>query len=301
MAVLPSEESWKQENAEGNGGITRKTQETVTFATATEIRWSEIDKAFQELKKNLEGIGTKIEIAKKHHRKIWHANFKPQYTTKLRVVQHRFVFLKRRLYKLLGFSQTLDELESQISILANLFNNISNLQDASLRASVLLRSLGLKIRVRQEEEFDIFTAHRRDVAVNRKLCFVIMPFKPSSVFSPVYSAIRRAVRGKGLKCVRSDNVFDTGEVILNIWENIRKSRVCIADVSPPRNPNVFYELGLAHALPKRVILITQNPRSPDEKFPFDVSHVRYIAYNPNTRGYKGLENAISRTLRTVLQ
>jgi hypothetical protein len=257
----------------------------VTPATTTEIRWSEIEEAFQELKENLEGIVTKIETAKKHHGKIWHGNFKPQYTPKLRVVQHRFVVLKRRLDKLAGFSQTLDELDSQISILANIFNDISNLQDASLRASILLKSLGLKIRVRKEEEFDIFTTHRRDVAVDRKLCFVMMPFKPPNVFNPVYTSIRRAVRGKGLKCIRSDNVFDTRAIIIDIWEKTRKAVVCIADTSPPNNPNVFYEIGLAHGLPTRVILISRKLK-PDEKYPFDISYARCIFYDQTVAGYR---------------
>ncbi len=264
------------------------------------MKWSEIDTAFQELKENLEGIGTKIETARRHHGQIRHANFKPQYTSKVRTVQRRFVILKRRLEKLSGFSEIFEKLGAQIVTLSDLSNDVSTLGEASTQADTCLNSLGRKIRKRKEEDFDAFTTHRREVAIDRKLCFVMMPFKPERVFNPVYRAIRRAVRGKKLKCVRSDNVFDTRAVVIDIWERTRKAVACIADTSPPNNPNVFYEIGLAHALPTRVILISRRLK-PDEKYPFDINYARCIFYDQTVSGYRDLERDISRTLRTILR
>ncbi len=64
-----------------------------------------------------------------------------------------------------------------------------------------------------------------------------------------------------------------------IWEQITKARVLLADLTG-KNPNVFYELGLAHAKSKPVIFIASNL----EDIPFDLRHLRVIIYeqkNPN--------------------
>lgn len=44
-----------------------------------------------------------------------------------------------------------------------------------------------------------------------------------------------------------------------------------------RNPNVFYELGLAHALKKPVVLVSSN----ESDVPFDLKHIRVIYYDVN--------------------
>ncbi len=263
------------------------------------MKWSEIDTAIAGLKKNLEKAGARIETAQRNGQQIGHANHKPWYTKKIHVVQRRFLFLKRRLEKLSGFSARFEKLEAQLGILRNVSNDTAILKAALAEAKSSVRSLRKAILRRQEKDYDAFTAHRGEVLTNRKLCFVMIPFKPE--FNPAYAAIRRAVRSKGLKCVRSKDVFNTRAVILDIWENMRKSIVCIADASPPNNPNVFYEIGMAHALPKRVVLISRELKPPEEKYPFDINYVRCIFYKQTAFGYRELEQAISRTLQTVLR
>ncbi len=265
------------------------------------MKWSEIDSAFGDLKENLGDVGTRIETAIRHHGQIYHANHRPWYTKKIRVIQRRFLVLKRRLAKLSDFPMVFEKLEAELRILAVATNDTSILSKAYAMATSYVKSLKWKIRRRQQQEFDVFATDRGELSIDRKLCFVMMPFNPEKVFSPVAAVIRKAVKAKGLRYVRSDNVFDTRAVILDIWDNIRKSRVCIADASPPRNANVFYEVGMAHALPKRVILISRKSEPDDEKFPFDVSHVRCIFYEKSASGYRQLEQKISRTLRTVLR
>ncbi len=263
------------------------------------MKWSEIDSAFQDLRENLGDVGTRIETAIRNHGQIYHANHKPWYTKKIRLVQRRFLFLKRRLDKLSGIPTIFDKLDSQLRILREVSNEAQKLRDAHTQATLQLKSLGAAIRIRREAEFDIFATHRGEVSVDRTLCFVMMPFKPEKVFNPVYAAIRRGVVGRGLKCIRSDKELSAGAVIIKIWEKIRKSIVCIADISPPNNPNVFYEIGMAHSLPKRVILISRRLKS-DEKFPFDVNYAECIFYDQTISGCKRLEQDISRTLRTIL-
>jgi nucleoside 2-deoxyribosyltransferase len=59
-----------------------------------------------------------------------------------------------------------------------------------------------------------------------------------------------------------------------IWAGINSAKVLVAELTT-RNPNVFYELGLAHALEKPVVLISSN----SDDVPFDLKHIRVIYYD----------------------
>lgn len=100
-------------------------------------------------------------------------------------------------------------------------------------------------------------------------CFVMMPFVPpiGGYYATVYEP---AIKKAGLTPVRADtDIFATGKIIEQIWTGLRRAKVLVAELTG-RNPNVLYELGLAHALHKPVVLVSSN--EPD--VPFDVRHVR---------------------------
>lgn len=105
-------------------------------------------------------------------------------------------------------------------------------------------------------------------------CFVLMPF--GSPIGDYYSQIYEpAIRKAGLRPVRADaDIFGTGKIIDQIWNGINAAKVLVAELTS-RNPNVFYELGLAHALDKPVVLISSN----EGDVPFDLKHIRVIYYN----------------------
>jgi hypothetical protein len=76
-------------------------------------------------------------------------------------------------------------------------------------------------------------------------CFVLMPF--GEWFDRYYKDIYvPAIKEAGFEPLRADSLFNSGSVIEQIWQQIRKAKVLLADLTG-RNPNVFYELGLAHA------------------------------------------------------
>ncbi|MBW9220912.1 hypothetical protein KKP91_01705 [Methanothermococcus sp. SCGC AD-155-M21] len=120
-----------------------------------------------------------------------------------------------------------------------------------------------------------------------------MPFDEK--FLPIYdSIIKRVVGSFKLRCTRADEIFDTKPIIEDILEHIQEARVIIADLTG-RNPNVFYELGLAHAMGKEVILITQNL----EDVPFDIKHYRCIDYEDSVAGAEKLKERLTNTLKTI--
>lgn len=106
-------------------------------------------------------------------------------------------------------------------------------------------------------------------------CFVIMPF--SATFESEYTkVIKLAVESLGLTCVRGDQIYSRPQIMSDIWKALRSARVVIAELSE-KNVNVFYEIGLAHALGKPVIIITRN----EQDVPFDLKALRYLYYDTN--------------------
>jgi hypothetical protein len=124
--------------------------------------------------------------------------------------------------------------------------------------------------------------------------FVLMPFEPA--LKPVYEDhIVNVVQNLGLTVARGDNFFTVHSIISDIWAAIYTARAIIADCTG-RNPNVFYEIGLAHVLGKPVILITQS----SDDVPFDIRHLRYIQYEYTPRGMRIFEEKLADTLKTEL-
>jgi hypothetical protein len=121
-------------------------------------------------------------------------------------------------------------------------------------------------------------------------CFVLMPFAPA--FDGIWETVLRpTVIQHGDTCGRADDVFSQGIVIDDVLKCIKNADYLIADLTG-RNPNVYYELGVAHALKKGVILITQQISD----IPFDLKSQRVIEYSDTVAGATALRVAIQRYL-----
>ncbi len=127
-------------------------------------------------------------------------------------------------------------------------------------------------------------------------CFVMMPF--GGYFDGYYTnVIRHAVSISGLLPRRADEIYSTGAIIDDIHKAILNSEICIADVTG-RNPNVSYELGMAHAAHKPVIIITQDLKD----VPFDYRHLRIITYDPKNYGWEAsFRSSVENTINEVLK
>jgi hypothetical protein len=105
-------------------------------------------------------------------------------------------------------------------------------------------------------------------------CFVMQPF--GGPLGSYYELIfKPAIEQAGMTAVRADDdIFATGKIMDQVWRGIRQAKVLVAELTS-KNPNVFYELGLAHALEKPVVLVSSN----QEDVPFDLRHIRAIFYD----------------------
>jgi hypothetical protein len=99
--------------------------------------------------------------------------------------------------------------------------------------------------------------------------FIIMSFAQTGELKGVYKAIVRVCKEAGYAAFRVDDHLDPNQrIIPAIMSAIRRSAFIIADVTHPR-PNVYYELGYAHALGKDVIVTAKE----ETKREFDVADV----------------------------
>lgn len=128
----------------------------------------------------------------------------------------------------------------------------------------------------------------------REMVSVMMPF--DGTFTAVYESIREAALAVGLRARRADDIWEAPAVIQDVVSLIDRSRVVICDCSG-RNPNVFYEIGIAHTLGREVVLIAQN----EEDIPFDLRHLRHLRYLNNAEGRRALVTALVARLQTIVE
>jgi hypothetical protein len=130
--------------------------------------------------------------------------------------------------------------------------------------------------------------------IDPSLVSVMMPF--DAKFHEVYITLQGVAKTLNLKCLRVDDMWKHDAIMQDIVSLISRSAVVVCDCSG-RNPNVFYEAGIAHTLGKDVILITQN----DEDIPFDLRHLRYIKYLNNSEGRKELVDRTRQRIQTLIE
>ncbi len=117
-------------------------------------------------------------------------------------------------------------------------------------------------------------------------CFVIMPF--SNDLDNTYMVIDSVASNMGIDCTRADNISTTSEPILNkICTQISQAYYIIVDITN-LNPNVFYELGIAHVLrdAKKVLIIKEE----ETVCPSDIKHLHYYPYSK--LGLKNLKDTV---------
>lgn len=131
--------------------------------------------------------------------------------------------------------------------------------------------------------------------MEKKSCFVIMPF--AEPFETYYEKIiKPAVDENELYSVRGDSMFRSTHIMDDIWSAITESTLVIAELTG-KNPNVYYELGLAHAIKKPAILISSNI----EDVPFDLRPLRVLIYDKNNPDWGTiLKSNISKAIKETL-
>lgn len=123
------------------------------------------------------------------------------------------------------------------------------------------------------------------------MCLVIMPF--SKEFKEIYEyGIKPAVIEAGYHCVRVDELMGQINITKAIIRSIFNADVIIADLTG-NNANVFYELGVAHAISNKTIMLTQDIHNA----PFDVKSYRIILYEQTLEGASFLKEKLTNEIQ----
>jgi len=122
-----------------------------------------------------------------------------------------------------------------------------------------------------------------------------MPFAPKyrEVYEQVY---RPTCADNGLDCWRVDEAPGPGSITKDIINGIIDAELLIADLSS-RNANVFYELGIAHAVGNKTVMTAQST----EDIPFDIGNYRVIVYEQTISGAQTLHAQLDAAIKEVLR
>lgn len=121
-----------------------------------------------------------------------------------------------------------------------------------------------------------------------------MPFREP--YNSYYPAVfKPALEAAGYTVARADDVFTPRPIMLDVQKCILDADLVLCEMSE-RNPNVFYELGLSHAIGRPAILVSRK----EEDVPFDLRHVRVIVYDYSLPGWETkLKEAITKAAQAV--
>jgi len=110
-----------------------------------------------------------------------------------------------------------------------------------------------------------------DLLIDEKLVFILTPFHDK--FAEEYSIIKNTCAEVGFTAMRGDETFFKGDIFPEMLKLVVKARLIIANTNG-RNPNVFYELGIAQALDKPVLLLSNQPAT----LPIDLQSKRFLIF-----------------------
>jgi nucleoside 2-deoxyribosyltransferase len=118
-------------------------------------------------------------------------------------------------------------------------------------------------------------------------------------YNSLYTEVIKPVAVRlGFDAFRADDVFRPGIILQDIIRSIAAADVIIAEVTPA-NPNVFYELGYAHAIEKPTVLLAEHPTDPSKRLPFDISGFRVIFYDDTILGKRTVETQLELHLNNI--
>lgn len=133
------------------------------------------------------------------------------------------------------------------------------------------------------------------MTATKRTCFVLMPFDEDR--REIYDhAIRPAAEAADFECHRADDAFEIGAIIAKIIRNIFSSDVIVADISK-LNPNVLYEVGVAHTVADKTIIICEK----GQDLPFNLNAYRVLFYDKTFEGGITLKKQLTEVLRESIE
>lgn len=130
--------------------------------------------------------------------------------------------------------------------------------------------------------------HARTRSQGKPFVFVLMPFREEH-FAIYERTVKPTLEGLGCRVEHAKDAHTVERIVDVIFSQIARAHFIVADTTG-KNPNVFYEIGYAHALGKKVVLLVQDAQD----IPFDIAGLRHIQYKPQAL------NALAMDLRATV-
>lgn len=130
--------------------------------------------------------------------------------------------------------------------------------------------------------------NRDSLEIDPKMIFVLTPSDKEYIED--YLAVQRACHDCHLNAVRGDDEdlkYGNKNMLSYIIEHILSARIVVANISN-RNPNVFYEIGIAHMAEKPTILLCRE----NKEVPFDLNQKYIVFYSSEADLSKKLKDEI---------
>jgi hypothetical protein len=135
-----------------------------------------------------------------------------------------------------------------------------------------------------------------------KQCFVVMKYDNVRDFLYEEVLVPCLINHKtfNFEVVRADKLLTVGKITEEIDERLKNANLVIAEITDD-NPNVFYELGLAHAYHRHAILLKQKTKEKHLKIPFDINDFRVHPYDFSRKGFAELKQKLPAIISNATQ
>ena len=131
----------------------------------------------------------------------------------------------------------------------------------------------------------------------KRTAFMVMPFSDDLVRNAYEHILKPVFNKYNIVIRKADDIWSVNPIYDDIIREIRRAFVVVVDISG-KNPNVFYELGVAHILKKeRTIILSHDDFT---STPFDVAQFRIIQYSDSIESTRKLERDLEKTLQIIL-
>lgn len=209
------------------------------------------------------------------------------------------------------FDHTVDYLRSYTNKLHQQRMIGDQWRQAAPRVRTILRATGLgdyldylresSARLRSDVLFlgpeRLFSPPKASGGRDAARCFIVMPFS-QEWSNDVHRILADACRAAHVQPVRGDDLFTPTDILEDIWQGINGADFVMADITG-KNPNVLYELGIAHSLAKPVLILSREAAD----IPIDLSTRRVMLYGPAASDWQQdlrekADKAIAEILRT---
>lgn len=197
-----------------------------------------------------------------------------------------------KLNKLLEYSRKRAEIEEEIFRLTQVLSRSDVSEYLNLNHLIFAGQSSIvgNGTVNYNQFFRQFGIDKDSIQVKKGYAVFLTPFDHTS--TKLYQTCSSILNGMSILLQRTDNIVDKNDIMMNIVSQIIRAEFLIVNIDG-RNPNVYYELGIAHAIGKPTILISKT-EYPDNSIGFDIRQKQIILYRDDAELEKELLYQINR-------